>query len=257
MEDKKEPIKRKTRRRPEPETVAGLRRQRIVLFIKDTRTMLDFTALSTADLVRVYNECAAHFGKPPVTRFSDRKTAEARTRLALSQIVDVSKRPAPFNEPSPAADPAPKAKKTHHPAIVNVSFTPTKPPEDIVVAPGASSAPVAADPVPEAAPPAEAAPKPAPKAKKPVEAPPTFNGLSFGPVRVGTFREKVIAILAAHRNEMVPIDDIIAAAYGEPDVEKTIAIGRVLDGVAMMIGAAKTPVELRRTKKGSGLFDLS
>ena len=210
--------------------------------------MIDFTNIQTSDLVRIYNECAAKFDKPSVTRFADRKTAESRTRFILSQLRP-SIRPEPFREDEEA--PKPKA-KTHHPDIVGVTFTqaPTSPPDIVVAAPE----PVVT--VSKSNPPSTDARASKSNPKEPTAAP-TFNGLSFGAVHAGTFREKLIEALAARRNEMVPIDDLLAATYGSPDASKTIAIGRVLDGVAMMIEAAKTPVELRRTKKGSGLFDVA
>lgn len=59
--------------------------------------MIDFTNVPTAELVATHNECAEALGINPVKKFSDRATAEKRTRFVLSQILP-AKRPGRFRE---------------------------------------------------------------------------------------------------------------------------------------------------------------
>lgn len=79
--------------------------------------MYDINTLITADtptseLVRLYNETAERLGNTPITKFSDRATAEKRTRFALSQI-NLSEGGAakPKEQPVPATETQKEAAK--------------------------------------------------------------------------------------------------------------------------------------------------
>lgn len=58
----------------------------------------DFADVPTAELVEIYNECQLMVGGNVVSEFKDRAEAERQTRMALSRIVDPSKRPGRFAE---------------------------------------------------------------------------------------------------------------------------------------------------------------
>lgn len=75
----------------------------------ELKTINDVVNASSADLVAWYN---AHSGKPAITKFSDRKTAEKRV---ASMIMEGSAKPA-HKEEKPAPVPAQKEEKPKKPA---------------------------------------------------------------------------------------------------------------------------------------------
>lgn len=54
---------------------------------------IDFTDVPTSELIEAFNATADRLGHNPVKKFADRETAERRTRMAISSIIDPALRP--------------------------------------------------------------------------------------------------------------------------------------------------------------------
>lgn len=200
--------------------------------------LMNLAEVTTAQLVAAHNAAAEMLGQAAVKKFQDRATAERRTRMMVSQITTLSKRPFPFNEGGTegeqhfrerAGEERVNGDEAHAQKMDEAADRHAEVPDDD-------------------------------KKQKDGDEVTNTTELNFGQ-RPGSKREALIKKLTAKRNDYVGLDKLIKAVYGaDADVdEQKGPIMMVMKGMNVMIEKNNLPVKILKRKEGKnisyGLFD--